>query len=208
VSNAAKAENPLNLNTKMDTTQLAVIDRWGNAVVMTPSDFPWTPMVPDTGINLGNRMNQFRLDPSSPDALEPGKRPRITPHAVIVFEDGKFYMAYSTPGGDMQPQALVQVFLNMQVFGMNVEDAISAPRFYDVTAPSSFAPHEAFPGTLRLEEDLYNTVAPGLGALGYTLVKDTKWNMDYGGVGALVRGEDGKIYVGADPRWETWGDGS
>ncbi len=104
-----------------DTSQLVVIDAQGNAVVMTPSDFPQTPMVPGTGLNLGNRMNQFRLDPDHVGALMPGKRPRITPHALIIFKDDKFYMALSTPGGDMQAQALVQVFLNMQIFGMDIE---------------------------------------------------------------------------------------
>jgi gamma-glutamyltranspeptidase/glutathione hydrolase len=186
-----------------DTTQLAIIDQWGNAVVMTPSDFPWTPMVPGTGINLGNRMNQFRMEPINPTALAPGKRPRVTPHAMIVFNDDRFYMAYSTPGGDMQPQALVQVFLNLYVFGMNIQEAVSAPRFYSISAPSSFAPHEANPGTLRLEADLYDLSGDSLQSLGYILVEDTVWHMDFGSVGAIVMGEDGTIYAGADPRWET-----
>jgi gamma-glutamyltranspeptidase/glutathione hydrolase len=188
-----------------DTTQLAILDQWGNAVVMTPSDFPWTPMVPGTGITLGNRMNQFRLDADNVDVVAPGKRPRVTPHAVIVFKDNRFYMAYSTPGGDMQPQALVQVFLNMHVFGMDIQQAVSAPRFYSISAPSSFAPHEASPGTLRLEADLYASAASGLEVLGYTLVEDTIWHADFGGVGAIMLAEDGTIQVGADPRWETWG---
>ena len=85
-----------------DTSQLAVLDRAGNIVVMTPSDFPQTPMVPGTGLNLGNRMTQFRLDPGHVGALEPGKRPRITPHALVVTKDGGFFMGLSTPGGDMQ----------------------------------------------------------------------------------------------------------
>jgi gamma-glutamyltranspeptidase/glutathione hydrolase len=187
-----------------DTTQLVVVDSMGNAVVMTPSDFPWTRMVPGTGMNLGNRMNQFRMDPENVDVIAPGKRPRITPHAVIVFKNGEFYMAYSTPGGDMQAQALVQVFFNIAVFGMDAQEAVSMPRFYSISAPSSFAPHEASPGTLRLEADLYDQVATDLQARGYTLVRDTVWNFDFGGVGAILHGADGKLYAAADPRWETW----
>jgi gamma-glutamyltranspeptidase/glutathione hydrolase len=199
--------DPPGITIGQDTTQLAVRDSKGNVVVITPSDFPWTPMVPDSGINLGNRMNQFYLDPNNPDVLAAGKRPRITPHAMIVFKNGKFFMGFSTPGGDMQSQALIQVFLNMEVFGMNIQDAISAPRFYTISAPSSFAPHDANPGTIRLESDLYDMAAEGLKALGYKLQKDPKWDMDFGGVGAIVLRPDGGMDVGADPRWETWAMG-
>jgi gamma-glutamyltranspeptidase/glutathione hydrolase len=186
-----------------DTSQLVVVDAQGNAVVMTPSDFPQTPMIPGTGLNLGNRMNQFRLDPNSVNALQPGKRPRITPHAVILFKDGKFHMALSTPGGDMQAQALVQVLLNMDVFGMDIEQAVSAPRFYTIASPSSFAPHESFPGHIRLESDLYAAAAEGLKALGYTPEESPKWDKDFGAVGAIMIGENGRLLAGADPREET-----
>ena len=186
-----------------DTSQLVVVDAQGNAVVMTPSDFPKSPMIPGTGLNLGDRMNQFRLDPASPNALQPGKRPRITPHALIIFKNGKFTMALSTPGGDMQAQALVQVFLNMHTFGMDVQQAVSAPRFFSVTAPSSFAPHEAYPGHLRIEADLYAQVADGLKSLGYIPEEDPAWDKDFGAVGAILAGPGGTLYAAADPREET-----
>jgi len=193
-----------------DTSQLVVVDAQGNALVMTPSDFPQTPMIPGTGLNLGNRMNQFRLDPNHVGALEPGKRPRITPHAIILFKNDtrsspvdKFYMALSTPGGDMQAQALVQVFLNMQVFGMDIQQAVSAPRFYTIAWPSSFAPHESYPAHIRLEADLYATAAQGLTALGYTPQEDPKWDKDFGAVGAIMVGDNGELLAGADPREET-----
>jgi len=186
-----------------DTSQLVVVDAQGNAVVMTPSDFPKSPMLPGTGINLGDRMTQFRLDPDHVDALEPGKRPRITPHAVIVFKDGKFFMAFSTPGGDMQAQALVQVFLNMDIFGMDLQSAISAPRFYSISAPSSFSPHEFTSGGLRLESDLYQQVADELSTLGYWPEEDPRWDKDFGAVGAIMIGPDGTLLAGSDPREET-----
>lgn len=186
-----------------DTSQLAVIDSQGNAIVITPSDFPKSPMLPDSGINLGDRMTQFRLDPNHINSLQPGKRPRITPHSVIVFKDGKFFMAYSTPGGDMQAQALVQVFLNMEVFGMDIQQAVSAPRFYSISAPSSFSPHEFTPGGLRIESDLYQQVADPLRDLSYVPQEDPAWDKDFGAVGAILIGPDGKLYAGADPREET-----
>lgn len=184
-----------------DTSQLVVVDSQGNAVVITPSDFPKSPMLPNTGINLGDRMTQFSLDPANINALEPGKRPRITPHAVIVFKDGKFFMAYSTPGGDMQSQANVQVFLNMVVFGMDIQQAVSAPRFFSINAPSSF--YELVPGGIRLESDLYQKVAGQLAGLGYVPKEDPAWDKEFGAVGAILIGPDGKLYTGADPREET-----
>ncbi|MDX9993141.1 MAG: gamma-glutamyltransferase [Anaerolineales bacterium] len=190
-----------------DTSQLAILDSYGNSVVITPSDFPQTPMVPGTGLNLGNRMNQFRLEPAHPNALKPGKRPRITPHSLIVFKDGQYFMSISTPGGDMQAQALVQVFLNLVVFEMDIQQAISAPRFYSISAPSSFAPHEFTPGGLRLEASLYDQAGQGLQNIGYTTERDPDWDKDYGAVGAILIGADGHIYAGADPREETLAGG-
>ncbi|MBN1241256.1 MAG: gamma-glutamyltransferase [Spirochaetales bacterium] len=186
-----------------DTSQLAVLDRAGNLVVMTPSDFPQTPMVPGTGLNLGNRMTQFRLDPEHVGALEPGKRPRVTPHALILTRNGEFFMGLSTPGGDMQAQALAQVLLNVIVFGMDLDEAIAAPRFYSVSAPSSFAPHESYPARLRLESSLHAAAAAGLRALGYETVGDPDWHKDYGAVGAIMSDGSGGFIAAADPREET-----
>ena len=180
-----------------------MIDKAGNAVVITPSDFPKSPMLPNTGINLGDRMTQFRLDPEHVNALQPGKRPRITPHSVIVFKDDQFLLAFSTPGGDMQAQALVQVFLNTSVFGMDIQQAISAPRFYSINSPSSFSPHESTAAGLRLELPLSQARAKAMENIGYTVLKDPEWDKDFGAVGGILRSADGKLLVGADPREET-----
>ena len=84
-----------------DTSYLSIVDKDGNAVSMTPSDFPNSPMVTDTGMTLGIRMTQFRLDKSHPSSLAPGKRPRVTPHAVMLLNksDQSLYMSLGTPGG-------------------------------------------------------------------------------------------------------------
>ncbi len=189
-----------------DTSHLAIIDAQGNAVSMTPSDFPKSPMVPGTGLTLGDRMVQFRLNPDHVNALAPGKRPRITPNAVIVFKNGEFYMAYGTPGGDMQTQALIQVFLNMAVFGMDIQEAINAPRFRSYNFPDSFSPHEERPATLALEASLDTAVHDDLVARGYQIKVREDWDNEFGAVGAVIR-DGNHLLAGSDPREETWADG-
>lgn len=190
-------------STQTDTSQLVVADRDGNIVAITPSDFPKSPMVPDTGMTLGNRMVQFRLDERSPTSLEPGKRPRVTPHAVMVARDGEPWLAFNTPGGDMQAQALVQVLLNLTVFGMDPQAAIDSPRFRSRAVPSSFAPHEAEPGVLWLEQTLHEQTGIELAARGYEVVAKPTWFNDFGSVGAILR-EDARWTAVADPREATW----
>jgi gamma-glutamyltranspeptidase/glutathione hydrolase len=205
---ARTAENPFTgFAAGQDTSHLAIIDAEGNAITVTPSDFPESPMVPGTGLTLGTRMNQFRLDPTHPSVVEPGKRPRVTPHAVIVFRDGEFWMAYGTPGGDMQTQALIQVLLNMVVFDMDVQQAIEQPRFRSRNFPNSFSPHDYKPGTLHLEASVFGQTATELEAMGYTVVEFPDWDIDeMSAVGAVLT-EGGQLLAGSDPRENTWADG-
>jgi gamma-glutamyltranspeptidase/glutathione hydrolase len=192
----------------IDTSYLAVTDAAGNSVSLTPSDFPVSPMVPGTGLCLGIRMTQFRLDPEHPAALVPGKRPRVTPNASMVTKDGRLVMTFGTPEGDQQPQALTQVFLNLMVFGMNIQDAIDAPRFRSRNFPDSFSPHEYHPGSLLLEQGLYDAVGKELEVMGYNIEVVEDWNSDMGAVCAIIRdSETGKLIGGADPRQENWADG-
>ena len=186
-----------------DTTHLAVVDADGSSVTLTPSDFPLTPMVPGTGLNLGNRMTQFRLDPDSPAALEPGKRPRITPHAVMVEEKDGGWISMGTPGGDVQAQTNVQVLLDILVFGMDPQEAVEAPRFRSLNFPSSFAPHEIEPRTVELEGELYDELHEGLGERGYTVKKVDRWDHVMGGVGIVRTRPSGLVEAGADPHEST-----
>ena len=191
-----------------DTSYISVVDTQGNAVSLTPSDFPQTPMVPGTGLTLGNRMNQFRLDPQHPDALAPGKRPRITPNASMVLKDGKLFMSFGTPGGDTQTQTNVQVFLNIVVFGMDPQQAIEAPRFQSFNFPDSFAPHVYKAGTIGLELPLYQSAGKQLEAMGYKIEVGEKWDNKYGAADAIIRdAQTGRLTGGADPREESWAEG-
>ncbi len=191
-----------------DTSYLTVIDSMGNVVSLTPSDFPQSPMVPGTGLTLGIRMTQFYLDSTSADALAPGKRPRITPNPGMVFKDGKFYMSFGTPGGDMQTQAMVQVFLNIVVFGMNPQQAVQALRFRSLNWHDSFAPHDYQPGTIAMERSLYEKTGAALKSLGYKIEVKEDWDNDFGAPCVILRNPaSGKLLGGADPREESWAMG-
>lgn len=196
------------LNSSLDTSYLTVVDGKGNAISLTPSDFPKTPMVPGTGVNLGNRMVQFRLDRNHPAALQPGKRPRLTPNPGMVLKDGKLFMSYGTPGGDMQAQAMVQVFLNIAVFEMDPQEAISTPRFYSRNFPDSFSPHEYTPGVVKIEAALFDRIGSDLKKLGYRVEKVEDWDNIMGSVCAiLVDPHSGKLLGGADPREVSHAEG-
>ncbi|MCE9596553.1 MAG: gamma-glutamyltransferase [Spirochaetia bacterium] len=191
-----------NGNVGKDTSYIAIVDEKGNAVSLTPSDFPMSPMVPGTGLTLGIRMTQFRLDANSPTSLAPGKRPRITPHALMIKKHGKFYMSFGTPGADMQTQALVQVFLNHFAYGMDLQRAIESPRFRSRNWPDSFSPHEYLPGQIDLEEELYESAGRALSDLGYQTQEFPSMDNTFSAPGAIAK-QNGLLYAGADPREST-----
>ncbi|MBM9498738.1 gamma-glutamyltransferase [Leptospira sp. 201903071] len=190
-----------------DTTYLSIIDPKGNSLSLTPSDFPQSPMI-EGDITLGIRMTQFRLDPNHPSALLPGKRPTITPNASMVFKDGKFFMSFGTPGGDMQTQATIQVFLNMIVFGMNPQTAVNAPRFRSLNWPDAFSPHAYYPGRLELEKEIDSKHGKALKELGYDVIGRDVWEYDFAAPCISMKDpKTGKLYGGADPRKESWAEG-
>ena len=192
-----------------DTSYITVVDSQGNAVSLTPSDFPESPMIPGTGLNLGTRMTQFYIDENHVNGLMPGKRPRITPNPSMVLKDGELFMSFGTPGGDSQTQAIVQVFLNVTVFGMDLQEAISAPRFLSLNWPDSFAPHEYCPGQISIEEPLYAEVAEDMKAMGYKVNQYRNWDNTFGSVCAIIRDPSScHLYGAADPREVSWAEGA
>lgn len=136
-----------------DTTCVNVIDAQGNVFSATPSG-AWLPafIAGDTGIPVSNRLQSFLLTPGHPNELKPGKRPRITLSPTLVMKDGQPFAALSTPGGDNQDQALVQVLLNIIEFGMNPQEAVEAERFETQHFVASFDDHKFNPGSLSLEK--------------------------------------------------------
>jgi gamma-glutamyltranspeptidase/glutathione hydrolase len=95
---------------------------------------------------LHERGGQGELEEGSPNFIRPGKRPRLTPNPTLILKNGQPYLALGTPGNDRQPQAMLQALLNLEVFGMDIQQAINAPRFRTMSMPATFAPHEPHQG--------------------------------------------------------------
>ena len=185
----------------LDTSYVAVVDAEGNAFSATPSDPSVdSPVVPGVGCVVSPRGSQSWLDPGHPSAVAPGKRPRLTPAPAMAFKDGHLFMPFGTPGGDVQQQAMLQVFLNIAVFGMPPQEAVEAPRIASRSFPDSFWPHEASPGQLNVEARVPTAVADELGALGHRVERWAEWNWRAGAVCGIVVRPDGTLMAGADPR--------
>jgi len=196
---ASAAELP---KVEADTSYCCVIDRWGNAFSATPSDGSGNvPVVPGLGITPSGRGSQSRPDPRHPAGVGPGKRPRLTPNPAMVVTDKGGVMPFGTPGGDVQTQAMLQVMLNVFQHGMEVQDAIEAPRVASYSFPSSFAPFEYFPGRLAVEGRIDAATRADLAARGHEIREWPEWTWLAGSVEAILSDPStGMIGAGADPR--------
>lgn len=184
-----------------DTTCVNVIDREGTLFSATPSG-AWLPalVAGDTGVLMGQRLQSAMLDAGSPNVVAPGKRPRITLSPTLVLKGGEPYMVLSTPGGDNQDQALLQVFLNIVEFGMNPQEAVESPRFDTQHLVSSFDDHAFLPGSLNVESRVGDAVLKELEARGHKLKVQTAYGTLSSPTVILYDARTGVISGGADPR--------
>jgi gamma-glutamyltranspeptidase / glutathione hydrolase len=182
-----------------DTTCLNAIDKDGVMFASTPSG-AWLPSViaGDTGIELTERAQSFLLVPGHANELAGGKRPRVTLSPTIVTRAGKPVMTIATPGGDVQEQAQLQLFLDVVEFNMNAEAATEDPRFQTEHLVSSFDNHAMNPGELLLDERIPQSVAEALTQKGHKVEGRPKWAS--GSAPVLIRVlPNGVIEAGADP---------
>ncbi|MFN0104106.1 MAG: gamma-glutamyltransferase family protein [Bryobacteraceae bacterium] len=186
-------------NNVQDTTCVNVVDRQGNVFSATPSG-AWLPSViaGDTGIPLSTRLQSFVMTKGHANELAPGKRPRVTLSPTIVLKDGKPFLAMSTPGGDNQDQAMIQVLLNIIDFGMGPQEAVEAARFQTEHFYSSFATHEFVPGRTRIERRVPKAVLDALVEKGHIVQASGDWSNGSAPTVIVVR--DGVLDGGADPR--------
>lgn len=182
-----------------DTTCVNVVDRYGNAFTATPSG-AWLPglIAGDTGIPLSTRLQSFVLIPGHPNLLAPGKRPRVTLSPTFVTRNGRPILAMSTPGGDNQDQAMLQVLLNILVFDKTPQEAVEAPRFQTEHFYASLGDHGFAPGKLNLESRIPRETAERLAALGHRVSITGPWSNSSAPTVILIK--DGVLHGGADPR--------
>ena len=156
----------------LGTTSIQAADEEGWVVSVTPSG-AWIPAViaGSTGVGISQRAQSFVLDAAENpyNVIEPGKRPRVTLTPGMALKDGEPYLSFAVQGGDMQDQNLLQFFLNVVEWGMNVQEAAEAPNVNSFQLRNSFRDHASEPGRLLLQEDVPPWVRAELLDRGYEL---------------------------------------
>lgn len=133
-----------------NTTHYSIVDRFGNAVSVTYTlngAFGARVVAAGTGVLLNNEMDDFTVKQGAPNlyaliqgaanAIAPGKRPLSSMSPTIISRDGKLVMVVGTPGGSRIISAVVQVVLNVIDYGMNIQEAVDAPRLHQQWWPDS-----------------------------------------------------------------------
>jgi gamma-glutamyltranspeptidase/glutathione hydrolase len=203
----AAADRPYE-NTDGETSSFSIADRFGNLVSVTHSvngTFGSGMIVEGGGYVLNNRMPYFSLDEDDVNFLVPGKRTRHTVNPALALKNGKPYLAWNTPGGDNQPQAMLQAFLNVVVFGMNVQQAVEAPTVTSFGFGASMYP-QSVKGTLTIPKVLAEKVGDDIAGLGHRIdivEMQQPYNQQLSGAGAvkmvMVDSERGLLMGGVSP---------
>jgi gamma-glutamyltranspeptidase/glutathione hydrolase len=179
-----------------DTSYGCVVDAHGNGVSFIQSIFAeWGSayVVPGTGAVMNNRMAAFSLDPSHPNALQPGKRTMHTLNTVVVCKDGVLRWVFGTPGAPAQVQSNAQLLTRAIDFGLDPQTAIEAPRvFWDADAG------------LMIESPFGPEVMEELRRRGHRVSDIGTWNFLTGGMEMIYVNEHGIRAAAADPRREGY----
>jgi gamma-glutamyltranspeptidase / glutathione hydrolase len=177
-----------------DTTYLCAVDADGNICSLIQSNFAnfGSAVVPEGGgFALQSRGGLFTLDRSHPNALAPRKRPLQTVIPAFIKRD-QVGIGFGVMGGWNQPQAHVQVITNIVDFGLNIQQALEAPRFVKLT----------FPGTdVMMESRVPESVRQGLERRGHDIDLQGEFSNMVGGGQAVMHDAGAKVnYGGSDPR--------
>ena len=180
-----------------DTVWMGVIDGEGRAVSFIQSlyhEYGSGVVLPGSGINWQNRGCSFSLDERALNALRPGRKPFHTLNPALALLDDGRTMVYGNMGGDGQPQTQSAVFTRTAVFGMNPQEAISAPRWLLGRTWGQAS------DTLKLEARFAPAVLEALARMGHEVEVVGDYDEVVGHAGAIVRHADGLFEGGSDPR--------
>ena len=187
-----------------NTTHLCVLDGDGNIVALTQSinDFFGTGIVPEgTGFLLNDHMDDFAVNEQSVNAPGPGHRPVSSMGPLILFKSGKPFLALGSPGGTRIFSSLTQIVLNVTEFGMSLDQAIEAPRFFSFSAGGK-------PGPIAVEARFPEEVITALRAMGQEVEVREAFDKYFGGAQGIMVLRDKKIiHGGADSRRDGVGAG-
>ncbi|HRZ64296.1 MAG TPA: gamma-glutamyltransferase [Spirochaetia bacterium] len=176
------------------TTHLSVMDKAGNMVAITKSInyfFGSGVVVPGWGIIMNDHMDDFVPKPGSANSVEPGKRPLSSMSPTLVLDPkGRSFMTLGSPGATRIFPTVAQVISNIVDHGMSVQEAILAPRYFQMAS-----------GKLNVEGRVPINTYNALGPLGHELALKLDWDAYFGGVHAVLYDYDAKMLRGgADPR--------
>jgi gamma-glutamyltranspeptidase/glutathione hydrolase len=191
---AAHEPPPGDVNAGSDTTVLAAVDAEGNAITFIQSlfeGFGCGVIVDGTGVVLNNRMTGFSLDPAAPNYLQPGKRTMHTLNTYMVLRDGRPWLLGGTPGGHYQVQTNFQVISNVIDHGMNVQQAVEAPRWG----------HDELTDVVGIETRFPSGLDVALRGRGHVVVSDGAWGNPSRAHLIAIDPDTGAFSGGTDPRW-------
>jgi len=189
-----------------DTSYIALIDKDHNMVSFEPSLhelFGTGVVMGNTGILFNCRGDYYSLVRGEANALEPGKRPRSTLQSTLIMKDGQPFGILGSPGGDDQTMRTMQTLINMVDFGMNIQQAIEAPRWSSRSFPASPFPHTMYPGDMSVEARIPEETRQALIAKGHKLRVAPPWSLGSNG-GIIIDSSTGVLSAGADPRVDAY----
>jgi gamma-glutamyltranspeptidase/glutathione hydrolase len=152
-----------------NTTHYSIVDKFGNAVSVTYTLNDWfgaRVTAAGTGVLLNNEMDDFTVKLGVPNgfglvqgqanAIAPGKRPLSSMSPTIVSQGGKPVMVLGTPGGSRIITAVLHTMINAIDYGMNVQEAVDAPRFHQQWLPeaTNLEPYALSPDTVKILEGI------------------------------------------------------
>jgi len=185
-----------------DTTYITVADKDGMMVSLIQSNYSGlgSGLVADgMGFMFHNRANLFSLDARSPNSYAPGKRPFHTLIPGFVMKDGEPYLSFGVMGGDMQAQGQVQLLVNIIDFGMNIQEAGDAARWYHGGSAQVTGEASERLGTIAIESGYSDTVKAGLKARGFKVIPPG-WDYgtdEFGGYQAILWDKAHRTWWGA-----------